>query len=209
VLAPVAAQQTTSRDGQVALRSDGAVYLLLNGQRRWVAPLFITDEQLNALREGEPIYAGLVPADSGFAPQASTPSSSQQSREQAQSNATRTPTPTRSSSSQSSSSGNDNGSSSDDVAIEEITYDEDVRQGDDWRLEATVSQQRRGRCELEVEWPDQETDEDDKAPDADGICVFTVEAPSNVKTGTAKWTLVFRDGDKRDEDNGEFKVNRR
>jgi hypothetical protein len=212
VLAPVAAQQTTPKDGLVALRSDGAVYLLLNGQRRWVAPQNISDDELNAMPEGEPIYAGLVPADSGFTPRASSPSSTEQSREQPQSNDKKTPTPTKTSSNQSSSSSskNDNDSdasgSSSDVAIEEITFDEEVKQGQDWSFEATVSKKKKGKCELEVEWPDKEKDKDDKTPDSHGICDFSVEAPSGVKTGTAKWTLVFRDGDKKDEEKGEFKV---
>ena len=63
-LAPVAAQQTSGIDGQVAVRSDGAVYLIANGQRRWVATVAITDEELNAYPEAEPIYTGLAPMGS-------------------------------------------------------------------------------------------------------------------------------------------------
>jgi len=52
-LAPVAAQQQQSgTDGQVAVRSDGAVYLIANGQRRWIATVQITDDELNAYPEG-------------------------------------------------------------------------------------------------------------------------------------------------------------
>jgi hypothetical protein len=71
VLAPVAAQQVALSDGQVTVRSDGTVYLILNGQRRWVATVDITDEDLNAYPEAEPIYTAL-------APMGSTPSFSQQ-----------------------------------------------------------------------------------------------------------------------------------
>src|SRR5918998_3261933 len=60
-LAPVGAQQIAPADGQVAVRSDGAVYLILNAQRRWVPTVQITDEELNAYPEGDPIYAGLSP----------------------------------------------------------------------------------------------------------------------------------------------------
>jgi hypothetical protein len=68
--APVGAQQTAPADGQVAVRSDGAVYLIANGQRRWVATVSITDEELNAYPEGEPIFGGLAPmgASSASAP---------------------------------------------------------------------------------------------------------------------------------------------
>ena len=64
-LAPVSAQQQQSGvDGQVALRSDGALYLITNGQRRWISTVAATDEEINALPEGEPIYAGLAPQGS-------------------------------------------------------------------------------------------------------------------------------------------------
>jgi hypothetical protein len=59
-LAPAAAQQTSQIDGQVAVRSDGTVYLITNGHRRWVATVVITDDELNAYPEGEPIYTGLT-----------------------------------------------------------------------------------------------------------------------------------------------------
>jgi hypothetical protein len=61
-LIPVAAQpQQAPPDGQVAVRSDGAVYLIANGQRRWIAPVVITDDEINAYPEGEPIYYGVAP----------------------------------------------------------------------------------------------------------------------------------------------------
>src|SRR6187551_3646885 len=78
VLAPVAAQQQQSGvDGQVAVRSDGAVYLISGGQRRWVAPVVISDDEINAYPEGEPIYAGLAPM--GSAQASAKPSNSSQS----------------------------------------------------------------------------------------------------------------------------------
>jgi hypothetical protein len=75
-LAPVAAQQASLNDGQVTIRSDGAVYLIQNGQRRWVATVNITDEDLNAYPEAEPIYVGLAPFGSSFAAKPGTSSSS-------------------------------------------------------------------------------------------------------------------------------------
>ena len=59
-MSPVGAQSQFT-NGSVTVRSDGAVYLISNNQRRWVATVQITDEELNAYPEAEPIYAGLVP----------------------------------------------------------------------------------------------------------------------------------------------------
>lgn len=70
LLVPVAAQQLAPADGQVAVRSDRAVYLIVNGVRRWVATVVVSDEELNAIPEGEPIYSGLTPAVTGVAPAA-------------------------------------------------------------------------------------------------------------------------------------------
>src|SRR4051812_31204502 len=62
VLAPASAQQMMSGiDGQVAVRSDYAVYLISNGQRRWIATVMITDEEINAYPESEPIFSGVTP----------------------------------------------------------------------------------------------------------------------------------------------------
>jgi hypothetical protein len=70
-LSPVDAQSALT-NGQVTVRSDGAVYLIANGMRRWVATVVITDEELNAYPEAEPIYAGLVPFGTASAGTAST-----------------------------------------------------------------------------------------------------------------------------------------
>jgi hypothetical protein len=73
-LSPVGAQSGLV-NGQVTVRSDGAVYLISNGQRRWVATVVISDDELNAYPEAEPIYSGLVPfgsASAGTAPAGTT-----------------------------------------------------------------------------------------------------------------------------------------
>jgi hypothetical protein len=70
-MSPAGAQSQLT-NGQVTVRSDGAVYLIANNQRRWVATVQITDEELNAYPEAEPIYAGLVPFGSASAGTAST-----------------------------------------------------------------------------------------------------------------------------------------
>jgi hypothetical protein len=53
--------QSLLTNGSVTVRSDGAVYLISNGVRRWVATVVISDEELNAYPEAEPIYSGLAP----------------------------------------------------------------------------------------------------------------------------------------------------
>jgi hypothetical protein len=199
LLAPVAAQQTPGRSGQIAVRSDGAVYLVMNDQRRWVSTVIISDDELNAIPEAEPIYAGLVPGDSGLAPRASSPSSSSSSSDDR-----RTPTPTRTGSSSSSSS---SGSSSGGVAIDQIQYDKDVRAGGLWTVVAIVSQRGAGNCELEIRWADDEEAEEAKVPNNDFECEFNVDVPSNVELGDARFTLTYRDGDKKAEERGTFKVN--
>jgi len=77
-LSPVGAQSQLT-NGQVTVRSDGAVYLISNNQRRWVATVQITDEEINAYPEAEPIYAGLVPFGSASAGTASTGSTATKS----------------------------------------------------------------------------------------------------------------------------------
>src|SRR5215212_5732852 len=76
-LSPVAAQsQQSSADGQVALRSDGALYLIQNGQRRWIATVPLADSDINAIPEGEPIMAGLAMVGSAEAQAQAKPSTS-------------------------------------------------------------------------------------------------------------------------------------
>jgi hypothetical protein len=78
-LVPVVAQQVSLTDGQVTIRSDGAVYLISNGQRRWVATVNISDDDLNAYPEAEPIYAGLAPFGSATASRSTGSTSSSSS----------------------------------------------------------------------------------------------------------------------------------
>jgi hypothetical protein len=71
-LDPVGAQSLLT-NGAVTVRSDGAVYLISNGVRRWVATVVITDEELNAYPEAEPIYSGLAPFGSASAGTTASP----------------------------------------------------------------------------------------------------------------------------------------
>lgn len=57
--------QSMLTNGTVTVRSDGAVYLISNGMRRWVATVVISDDDLNAYPEAEPIYSGLAPFGDG------------------------------------------------------------------------------------------------------------------------------------------------
>jgi hypothetical protein len=70
-LSPVDAQSVLT-NGKVTVRSDGAVYLIANGMRRWVATVVISDEELNAYPEAEPIYLGLAPYGSSTGTTGST-----------------------------------------------------------------------------------------------------------------------------------------
>src|SRR6476620_7555665 len=66
VMSPVSAQQS-GPDGQVALRSDGALYLIQNGVRRWIATAALSDSDINSIPEGDPIMTGLALAGSADA----------------------------------------------------------------------------------------------------------------------------------------------
>jgi hypothetical protein len=85
-MSPVGAQSQLT-NGSVTVRSDGAVYLISNNQRRWVATVQITDDEINAYPEAEPIYAGMVPFGSASAGTAATGS---QTNSQTGSTATKT-----------------------------------------------------------------------------------------------------------------------
>lgn len=65
-MGPVGAQSALT-NGSVTVRSDGAVYLVQNSKRHWVATVQITDDELNAYPEAEPIYSGLAPFGSAGA----------------------------------------------------------------------------------------------------------------------------------------------
>jgi hypothetical protein len=104
-LSPVDAQSVLT-NGKVTVRSDGAVYLIANGMRRWVATVVITDEELNAYPEAEPIYLGLAPYGSSTgATGSTTPAKSSITASKS------TPTSKSGASSSSSSDDDDSGSS--------------------------------------------------------------------------------------------------
>jgi hypothetical protein len=57
--------------GQLAIRSDGFVFWIQDGQRHVVYPASLSDEQINALPEGIPLNAALQPGTAPGAPSAS------------------------------------------------------------------------------------------------------------------------------------------
>ena len=62
---PVAAQTLPAQpsENQLVIRSDGFLYLIRDGVRHLVSPVALTDEEINALSEGEPYVSGLVPVE--------------------------------------------------------------------------------------------------------------------------------------------------
>jgi hypothetical protein len=198
-LAPVAAQQQQSGvDGQVAVRSDGAAYLISGGVRRWIAAVPISDDDLNAYPEGDPIYVGLGPpgaAGSTTASAPSSPSSSATSAKPATPAPASSPQPSTSSGSSSSSSSSsaqptatpDSGAST-NIPIEVNILDSDSKtfQAGD-KISIDLKTTKDNVCELSVKWPDDtEDNEDSTTADSRGRCHFNVEVPDNMKDGPGK-----------------------
>src|SRR5919199_1529874 len=63
--------QVVGAGGQLAVRSDGFIFWIQDGQRHVVYPAQLSDDQINALPEGAPLNASLVPPPppAGAAPQ--------------------------------------------------------------------------------------------------------------------------------------------
>ncbi|MGE3270895.1 MAG: hypothetical protein AB7P40_19235 [Chloroflexota bacterium] len=193
-LAPVAAQQQQSGvDGQVAVRSDGAVYLISNGQRRWVATVVITDDEINAYPEGEPIYAGLAPMGSAQAaanPQPKPSGNQQQQQQQNSSNnnnrppATQPPAPTQ------------DPNLSSDIPVEvDIDGSAKIERGSERRVD--IKTRRDATCDLTVRLADgKEFSEDSKNADGEGKCRFTIEIPDDAAEGDGLMIGSAREGGK-------------
>lgn len=196
-LSPVSAQQQQSGvDGQVALRSDGALYLITSGQRRWISTVAATDEEINALPEGDPIYAGLAPQGSGQASFGPTkPSTGTTASKTTGSSASKTSskTPTKPTPQSSGERGED---LSEDIPVE-ISLDGSNRfsPGDTRSIEIKT---RRGvTCELVIELPDDDDIvEDSKNADTQGRCRYTIEIPSGADEGDGKMIATVREGGK-------------
>ena len=64
--------QAVPGSGQLAVRSDGFIFWIQDGFRHTVYPTPLSDEQINAMPEGAPLNASLVPAPPAGAPTDST-----------------------------------------------------------------------------------------------------------------------------------------
>jgi hypothetical protein len=194
-LAPVSAQQQpqpqqSGVDGQVALRSDGALYLIIGGQRRWIATASATDEEINALREGDPIFAGLAPQGSAQASAGPAKPSTGATAAKTSSKTTKPTTKTQQS------SGERGEDLSEDIPIEvDLGGSTTLGPGDTRTIEIRT---RHGvTCELVVEIPDDDDiTEDSKIADSRGRCRYTVEIPSGADEGNGKVIGTVRDGGK-------------
>jgi len=210
-LAPVAAQQMSGVDGQVALRSDGALYLILNGQRRWIATVPLSDDDLNAIPDGDPITVGLAPPgttasappssssapkpSAGASPQAGSSSgSSGSSGSSSGSSSSATATPTKG---PAATATPDAGVSA-DIPIE-LDIDDSSNntfQGGD-KIAVEIKTTKDFVCELSIKWPnDQEDNEDSKTADSRGRCKFNVDVPENMTEGSGKLKGWARSGGK-------------
>lgn len=190
-LAPVAAQQQQSGiDGQVAVRSDGAVFLITNGQRRWVATVVISDDELNAYPEGEPVYGGLAPLGSA---QAAAPAAQPKPSASPQA-ASSAPQPTAKPSSSSSSSASSDPNRSADLPITvDIDGEPKFEPGDSFKVQ--VKTRANYVCELVAKMPDgSEVVEDSSTAPTDGKCRFTIEIPKTMKTGDGTLIGTVREG---------------
>ena len=218
-LAPVAAQQTAPIDGQVAVRSDGAIYLITNGQRRWVATVAITDEELNAYPEAEPIYTGLAPIG---APAATGSQSTTVSPVTAASpEPVSVPVPAAVASPASAGLTSTNGAiapaevATPTGAVSELdpTIPIEVDVDGTPKFEAgevvTVNLKTRAglACELAVKWPNgTEVDQQRMTADAQGRCHYTIDIPAGTTVGTAVLKGIVREGTRMSRQSVEFEI---
>ena len=213
VLAPVAAQQQQSGvDGQVAVRSDGAVYLISGGQRRWVAPVVISDEEINAYPEGEPIYAGLAPMGSSQA--SAKPSNSSQSGSgasasaspAAQSGSSAKPSTTSGTTAAAAPASTPDPNLSGDIPVEvDIDGSAKLEQGDERSVD--IKTKKDATCELTIRLSNgKEFSEDSKNADTQGKCRFTVKIPDDAPEGAGMLIGTAREGGKVNKDELEFEV---
>ena len=199
-LSPVAAQsQQSSADGQVALRSDGALYLIQNGQRRWISTVPLADSDINAIPEGEPIMTGLAMAGSAEAQAQAKPSTAAPPAAAAKPAAgappaagaappTQAPTPKPTS---------DTGEAlSPEISVQiDLDGSTTINPGDERKVE--IKTKKDVTCELFLRLSDgKEQAEDSKNADSQGRCKYTIEIPDNAPEGNATIVGTVREGGK-------------
>jgi hypothetical protein len=200
MFAPVAAQQITPTDGQVVVRSDGAVYLIANGQRRWVATVQITDDQLNAYPEAEPIYTALAPM--GAATTAAPASAARGAA--AAPNTSASPVPAGAAPASAPPSAAPAATS--DVAIE-VDIDGSPKYEAGERIKVAVKTTTNASCSLTARWPNgTEADQGNKTPDSRGHCEYSFVIPSGTPAGTGFLKGVVRENGKTGQEEVEFEV---
>jgi hypothetical protein len=202
-LSPVAAQsQQSGTDGQVALRSDGALYLIQNGQRRWIATAALSDSDINAIPEGDPIMTGLALAGSAEAQASAKPSNPPaQSAPPAASNpapaakpAAPAATPTQAAAPKPASDPNEEISTDIPVTVD-LDGNTKIDQGDERKVE--IKTRKDVTCELKLRLPDgNEKAEDSKNADSQGRCKYTIEIPDDAPEGSAAIVGTVREGGK-------------
>lgn len=205
-LAPASAQQQQSGlDGQVAVRSDGALYLISNGQRRWISTVVATDEQINAIPEGQPILTGLALAGSAGAaqttPASKTPAASSKTPTAKPATKTSFTPPSKTSSpndneDERSGSIDDGTELSRDIPIEVDVEGELSLERDESR-EVVIKTNPDVTCELVIRFADgDEMAEDSQNADNEGRCRYTIEIPDDAEEGEATVIGTVRVGGK-------------
>jgi hypothetical protein len=211
-LAPVAAQQQSGVDGQVAVRSDGAVYLISGGQRRWVATVQITDDEINAYPEGDPIFVGLAPAGGAAA---SAPSNTRNQNPapaaspQTGSGTTTASAPASNPQPAAAAAPTTDPGASPDIPIE-VDIDGTPKFQPDETFAVEIKTVKDAVCELSVRWPDEKEDnEDSKTADNRGRCRFNLQVPDGMKDGSGKVKGWARVGGKYNRMDVDFEVKKK
>jgi hypothetical protein len=202
-LSPVAAQsQQSGTDGQVALRSDGALYLIQNGQRRWIATAARSDSDINAIPEGDPIMTGLALSGSAEAQASAKPSNPPaQAAAPAAPNpapaakpAAPAATPTQAAPPKPAADPNEEISTDIPVSVD-LDGETKVDQGDERKVE--IKTRKDVTCELKLRLADgSEKAEDSKNADSQGRCKYTIEVPDDAPVGGATIVGTVREGGK-------------
>ena len=225
LLAPASAQPMSPVDGQVAVRSDNAVYLIANGQRRWIATVLITDDEINAYPEGEPIYSGVAPLPAAAQPapaasppaQASpvaAPASPQAVPASSSPPAAAAPVPPGSATPGSASQEpvvypTPNGAIGeiDPLVPLEVDIDGEATFEPGDQIAVAIKTKTGASCELTVRWPDgTETPQPPQAADARGRCSYSMRVPSNTPNGVGQMIGSAREGGRASNQTVEFEI---
>jgi hypothetical protein len=189
--------------------------LIANGQRRWVATVAITDAELDAYPEGEPIYGGLAPlgATAPSAPPPSSPSTVPSASPAAGGNIPTAPwaTPPGTTTTAGGTGGagiaaanlTPTAISTPTGAVSQIDpqlpLEVDVdgtpkaEPGD--RVTVNVKTKVGASCELVVRWPDgTEASQPSKTADSRGRCQYEIDVPTNATAGTGTLKGTVREG---------------